>query len=268
MIRFIADIGSNHNDIIVRAKRMIDDLAQLNFWGVKFQMFKTDGIWKNKTLDKRMELKKEWLPELKEHCKKRKIKLGVSVFYEEAINEAKQYVDFFKISSFDIDRISLIWNCMKTKKELMISTGLLDDKGLSKLIRILRGEYNILYAESDITWLHCVSKYPTALKEVCMDRMLDIGSEVGTANIGYSDHTGRFSAILAAMQLGAKTIELHYDRDDKLGLETMHGHCWTTSQLSLIMNYIIDIEIAKKGKFKLTKKQIKQKANKITGLRG
>lgn len=219
-VKFIADIGSNHNQDLMRAFKLIKEAKRIGCWGVKFQLFNPETLYASgygpgiDELNKRA-LPTWWIPYLSYFCKENDIKFGCSPFYLDAVDLLNPYIDFLKISSFDIIRDDLITKCLKTKKPVIISLGLAKRKDIFHIFDLSRecNNYNV-------TMLHCVSKYPTRLKET------NIGNLLETPANGYSDHSGRWEAISTAIYFGAKIVEFHFDLSDGDGMEFKHGHCW------------------------------------------
>jgi N-acetylneuraminate synthase len=233
MIKYIADIGSNHNQDFKRCKKLIEQAAKIGCWGVKFQLFKADKLYRNPSKKKLKELKIsefpiDWIPKIAECCDEHSIKFGCSPFYHEAVDKLEAYVDFYKISSFDILRENLIRKCIETDIPVIISLGLTLSSNFLKIKE--KFDYDLRKA----FYLHCISNYP-ALPEDCNLNLISL------YNLdGWSDHTTEPGVIHQAVIQGAKIIEFHLDLEDKQGLEFKHGHCWTPSKIS---NTIRNIEI-------------------------
>ena len=66
----------------------------------------------------------KFVPKISRYCKKKNIKFGCTPFYIDAVKELKPYVDFYKISSYEILHKELLVQCAKTKKPVIISTGM------------------------------------------------------------------------------------------------------------------------------------------------
>lgn len=279
MLQIIAEIGSNHNqnwkrccDLIVRAK-------EIGFTGVKFQLFKTEKLVSNKNSQKKykkQELNIKWIPEISKLCKRLGLIFGITPFYIEAIEEIKDYIDFIKISSFDILRENLIKKSIQTKKDVFISCGLASNENILNLIDLILNEG---LEQCKYYLLHCISKYPALTNEAAINRIAIIYSLIfqktqlkknkSNKNIfvGYSDHTKDIDVILEAINSYAQIIELHFDLDDKLGSESKHNHCWTSSEISNLRNKLFKISNIINSKFTLSQKQLKQLADSKTGLR-
>ena len=67
----------------------------------------------------------------------------------------------------------------------------------------------------EVAILHCVSNYPTKIKEINLNCMQSIKKEFGVP-VGFSDHTFGISASILAVALGAELIEKHFTLDKTL----------------------------------------------------
>lgn len=246
--RFIAEIGSNHNQDFNRAIKLIEEAKKIGCWGVKFQLFDAEKLYAPGFADveelKKRELPIEWLAELSEHCKRLDIQFGCTPFTLEAVNELKDFVDFFKISSFDIYRTDLIKSCaLAGKQELMISTGLAyNANAIIEAINTI----NLVRRKAEVILLHCVSKYPTGVEESEIKKIkmmyIKYNQYSQIAGIGYSDHTANPVALIAAWKAGASVFECHFDLTDMRGIESGGRHCWSSDNLILPMNIISESE--------------------------
>lgn len=252
--KFIAELGSNINQSFERGKQLIDSAKKLGFWAIKMQAFKAEKLTLNP--EKIEQYKKQETPieliiELCKYCKSINMQVGCSVFYLEAVDILKEYVDFFKISSFDILRKNLIKKCLDTEKQLFISCGLIDEN------------YDIypFNNSNDITLLHCISKYPATINELYLYRIKRFKMQA------YSDHSVSIPAIIQAIKNGSEYIELHFDLNDMQGNESHYGHVWNESKIKELFNFINDMEIANSGEFEVTKEMKELLADPITGLR-
>jgi len=272
MIKMVAEIGSNHNNDWDRCCDLMMQAKNSGFSAVKFQLFKSESITKNKDLQKKyreQELNVAWLPKIKEFCTNTRLEFGISPFYLDAIEQAKDYVDFFKISSFDILRTDLIQKCLEIKKDVYFSCGLAGNDEIRDLINLVLSHGS---EKSKYYFMHCVSKYPTNYKEAAIKRMADLfilllRHRKEHLLIGYSDHTADIDVIREAINNYASCIELHFDLNDEKGCESGFGHCWTPVLIDELYNKMEKVSYIVNGKFELTKEQIKLRADKITGLR-
>jgi len=253
-IRFIAEIGANHNKNLKRCRSLIDKAQDCGFTDIKFQLFDTEKLIskntksfykKNFKIFKKFELPKKFIPIISKYCKKKRIKFGCSVFGIEDITYLKKYVNFFKISSYDILRKDLITLSAKTRKPIIISTG------ASKLNEVSNAVKSAKKGKTkNISILHCVSNYPTEEKN-CNLKSIKFLRKKFKLKTGWSDHTVNPLLIYSAIKNhGAEIIEMHFDLDKK-GNEFNSGHCWTPKESFDLITYIknekkIDGKLSKK----------------------
>lgn len=241
--RIILEIGSNHNQSLTRIKKLIDQAKQLGVWGVKFQYFKADKLYHPdfkstiQTVAKR-ELSQSFLPKIKKQCEELGLVFGCSVFNPNDIPILiDNGVDYLKIGSYETLYAKLIQKVKRTKKPWMISAGM-------NAISIIQDFFFIPpYPEAVF---HCNSNYP-AYPENCNLLKIKYDMEIypvleSTINFGWSDHTREPGVIFAAIMLGAKYIELHFDLEDGQGGEYQYRHCWTKTMLWELKNTIKIIE--------------------------
>ena len=69
--------------------------------------------------------------------------------------------------------------------------------------------------KKSLTFLHCISNYPTKLDNINLKAMNLISEEL-MVDVGFSDHSIGNEAAIAAVALGAKIIEKHITLDKKL----------------------------------------------------
>lgn len=272
MIKMIAEIGSNHNNDWDRCCNLMIQAKNSGFSAVKFQLFKAECITENKELQKKyrlQELNLDWLPLIKGFCLNEGLEFGISPFYLDAIEQSKNYVDFFKISSFDVLRTDLIQKCLETKKDVYFSCGLAGNDEIRDLINLV---LTFGTDKNKYYFMHCISKYPTSYKEAAIKRMADLfifllRHRKEHLLIGYSDHTADIDVIREAINNYASCIELHFDLNDELGAESGFGHCWTPNLIDELYSKMEKVGDIVNGKFELTENQIKLRADKNTGLR-
>lgn len=248
-IRFISEIGSNHNQHFTRALKLIITAKAIGCWGVKFQLFSTETLYSKECQNELRKVKDrefplEWLPEIYKFTKKSEIALGYSIFHESFIDKVVNYCDFLKISSWDVLRLDLIKKCWATGLPLYISLGGADENELRNILNI---KTPTIY--NQINFLHCVPKYPTKPEE-CNLNMINrifwfLSSSSSTGETGWSDHTKEPGVIYKAIECGASFIEFHLDLNDGLGAETLYGHVWFPQQIKEVID---NVEIGEKAK--------------------
>ena len=225
---FIAEVSSNHNRSKQRCLDFVRVAAEAGFDAVKFQAFKIDELFSPEILEKSKmhrdremwEFPLEFLPDIRSECEKYNIKLGITPFYLQAVYECFEFVDFYKIASYELTWHKLIEACAATKKPLIISTGMADLNEVEAAVTAAR-EGGAL----DLEVLHCVSNYPAHVDSLNLSAIATMRNHFNL-KVGWSDHSNLESAVLAAvLKWGAHSVEMHLDIDGD-GEEFGPGHCW------------------------------------------
>ena len=123
--------------------------------------------------------------------------------------------DKIKVASRDLDNIPLLKALNKTRKEIILSTGMLEgSKDIEIAFEILK---NV-----NVQVLHCVSSYPTKYSDLNFEvlnkyKFVKSIADFSIASMGFSDHTTGILAGPVAVAFGATIIEKHItlDRDMK-----------------------------------------------------
>lgn len=245
---FIAEIGSNHNHDINRAKKLIETAKDSGFNAIKFQAFKADKLYadipQNKEKikqTKKWELPREWIPELFYYTKRLNLDFGLSIFdFGCFLIQEINYFDFLKIGSYEILRYYLIKTCCETKaKKIIISTGLANMREIQDSYEIIKDKR---YHDNRIL-MHCVGNYPTSYQDADLLKIKELDENFNCI-IGYSDHTTNEGVIYKSIVLGAQYIEMHIDLIDMQGWESSIGHCWSLLRAKQVIHNIRDGEIA------------------------
>ena len=246
-VKFVAEVSSNHNHNIARVLEFIKVAAQIGCYGIKFQLFKIDELFapeilnKNKEINKRKkwELPIEFIPKISKKCHKLGLKFLCTPFYLKAVDELNPYIDSYKIASYELLWHALLEKCAKTKKPIILSTG------MANLNEVKTGVDTLISNGcKDITVLHCVSSYPAPPNECNLSALDTMRSEIKSRNpkiqihFGWSDHSVSEPVISRAVhKWGAEVIEFHLDLDKK-GKEFKMGHCWLPEQIETVIDNI------------------------------
>jgi N-acetylneuraminate synthase len=234
---FIAEVCSNHQRDLDRCLAFIDRAAEIGCAAVKFQLFKVRELFSSEALaaDKDLlqreawELPVEFLPHLARRCRERGILFSCTPFYLEAVRELVPYVDFFKIASYELVWQELLAACARTGKPVVLSTGM-------AILEEVREAVVTLSTTGchDIALLHCVSSYPTPLKECNLGAIATLRNEFACP-VGWSDHSAQPAVLYRAIHAwGAELIEFHLDLDGA-GAEYSTGHCWLPEQIAPVI---------------------------------
>ena len=146
---------------------------------------------------------KFWKP-LKEYCDK----IGI-VFFSTPMSKGaakildKVGVSLWKIGSSDILDFPMLDHMRRSRKPIIISSGMSTVPELDKAINFIKEKNN------KIALLHCVSKYPCPPEELNFGTIKFLERRYGLPT-GFSDHSIGVEAALGAVALGAKIIEKHF----------------------------------------------------------
>lgn len=208
----IAEIGANHCGSLECALDAIDAAAESGADAVKFQNLDINELYnvpslKIKNLHSIIDTDLKWFSELKARCDKKGLIFFSSPTYIEAVDALDEIgVSLYKIASAQVATFPQILRRVAAKrKPVLLSTGLVTYSGLEKAIRIIQKENN-----SEYIILHCSSIYPVSPEKVFLGRM-EIYRQMFGCPVGFSDHTQGISVPLAAVALGAKVIEKHFN---------------------------------------------------------
>ena len=110
----------------------------------------------------------------------------------------------YKIASFEITDLNLIRYISSKKKPIIISTGMASEKEIKSAIREIKKFHN------KIIILHCVSAYPTKLKDTNLSKIEILKKMYPNLMIGLSDHTKDIYSSISSIPLGVVAIEKHF----------------------------------------------------------
>ena len=237
----VAEISANHNGSLSKAKKLIEcakkngaDIVKLQTYTPETMTIKSNkkdfkiqsGLWKGNTLWElysKAQTPFKWQKILFDHAKKKKILCFSTPFDETAVKLLEKInCPFYKIASFEMTDIPLIKEIAKTKKPVIISTGLASLKEIEYSIKNAKK-----YGIKDIIVLYCVSSYPAKLEDFNLNN-INILKKKFNCIVGFSDHSTDNKVAESAVAMGAEIIEKH------IGLENQKDG--------------LDIEFSLKGK--------------------
>lgn len=215
----IAEIGSNHNQDLDRAHRLIGEAARAGAQAVKFQSIQMDRLYVPAAVDDdrralfaQIEFKESWHTVLQAAAADEGLLFLSSPTYFEAVELLDSIgVPAIKIASPQAATDPLlVERAARTGRPIILSTGYLDWPGIDRVVEICRGAGN-----TKVVLLHCVAEYPVdpALAQL---RALPRLAERYGLPIGLSDHTMGVLAAPLAVALGATVIEKHLTLDRTL----------------------------------------------------
>ena len=229
-MKLIAELCQNHNGNFELLEKMILAAAESNATHVKIQniyvknltlrpKFEEGVISNGETLEinrpfaseyerlKNLELSDDIIKYFIKRCKDLGVIPLTTCFTRDDVNHC-QALGFkeIKVASYDCASFQMLRELDANFEHVYVSTGATFNDEIQKCSKIFENRTDKL------TFLHCVTKYPTELKDFNLSRMQYLRKF--TPNIGLSDHSlvdrdGVF-ATKCAIFLGATTIERHF----------------------------------------------------------
>jgi sialic acid synthase SpsE len=213
----IAEAGSNFNQSLDIAKRLIDVAAESGAQAVKFQLFRAEALYPPGAelydIFKSIELNADWLAPLSEHAAQAGVLFSASAFDVGSVAALEAVgVPFHKVASSETTNLRLLGAMAQTGKPLLISTGMCEIADIAEAVNLCRGLGN-----NQLALLQCGSVYPLPPEQVNLRALQGFSATFGTP-IGFSDHTLGVASAAAAVALGARVFEKHFTLD-----RTMEG---------------------------------------------
>ena len=219
---FIAEISANHNGNFNKAIKLIKLAKDSGADAVKLQTYTPDsmtlksnkkyfkitkGLWKGYKLWDLYDKAKtpySWHERLFFYAKKINIKIFSTPFDENAVDFLEKLkCPFYKVASFEMNDLDLIKKIAKTKKPIIISTGMASLDEISEAFYTAKK-----FGSKDITLLYCVSNYPSKINDFNLNN-IKILEKKFNCRVGLSDHSNNNIVAKTAVALGAKVIEKH-----------------------------------------------------------
>ncbi len=219
-----AEMSGNHQGNLESALKFVRLAKKYGADYLKFQVYTPDTItFKSDLPDFRVEANNEWskfstlydlynkaytpwdwVAALFEEAKS----IGIQAFASPFDLKAVKFLEglgcpVYKIASPEITDHNLIRECAKTRKPIILSTGLASSKDLDEAVSIIKSEV------APFLILKCVSAYPTEVSDINVSTMKWLKTKYN-CNVGLSDHTIGSDAAFAASALGASLIEKHF----------------------------------------------------------
>ena len=242
----IAEAGNNHEGNFSIAKKLVRLAAKAGADAIKFQTFKTENFIRKKDIKRFKQLKKfelsyEQFKSLKKLAHIKKIKFISTPLDLESADFLIKNADLIKIASSDNNFFPLIEKVLKSKKSIIISTGMTNTSQIKDLTNYIYKVIGKKSAEKRIALLHCVTSYPVE------DRFANLRSveyliKNSKLTIGYSDHTLGNDACIAAVAMGAKVIEKHFTINKKFSKFRDHALSADYTDLKNIVSRIRKVE--------------------------
>ncbi|MBE9528277.1 MAG: N-acetylneuraminate synthase family protein [Proteobacteria bacterium] len=255
-VYIIAEVGSNHDGSIERAKELITAAKSTGADAVKFQSFTAEGLfnpmrpkdganpdgeWEPHPaypVIERLTLPAEWHGELKEFARNEGIDFLSAPFdTDRAVLLNELGVPAFKIASGEVTNEPLLRTVASFKKPVILSTGASYMSEVERAVEVMEEA-----GSGEIALLHCVALYPPRYDE-CNIRSVKTLAERFNCPVGLSDHTPGAMVPVAAVTLGASIVEKHITLDKSLDGPD-HPYAMEVDEFAAMVTDIRNLEIA------------------------
>lgn len=227
----IAEISGNHNQSLERALELMTACKDAGADAIKLQTYTADtmtlnlrereffvsddnNLWKGQSLYELYEKAHTpwaWHPQLFQHAKHLGITIFSTPFDETAVDFLEELdVPCYKIASFENTDLPLLQRVARTRKPVIMSTGMATFRELAASVGAL-GEAGC----RDLVLLKCTSSYPSLERDANLASLPHIRYAFDVP-VGLSDHSLGTAIPVVATALGASVIEKHVtmDRND------------------------------------------------------
>ena len=247
MIKYIAEIGINHNGNINIAKQLIDMAVEHGCHAVKFQKRTIDVVYTEEFLSsprsspwgttqreqkRALEFGQDEYERIDEYCRKRGIIWFASAWDLGALKFLEQFKPpYKKIASAMITHLEIVNAVIQLPGIALVSTGGTNALDITDVINRFKDDV------SPFVLFHCVSTYPCPDEDCNIRRIPSLMETYGLDEIGYSGHEVGLIPSILAVAAGATWIERHITLDramygsdqsaslESRGLELMIKYC-------------------------------------------
>jgi sialic acid synthase SpsE len=219
----IAEAGINHNCDLDLGKRLVDAALTTGCDAIKFQTFLPDSrvSSKVKSVDfveladgvgetmydmfSRLSMPFDQQKELFNYAKNLGIEVFSTPFDFESVDFLESLgVDLYKIASMDLVNLPLIEYVARTKKPIILSTGMSNLGMIEDALQVVSKAGN-----PNIALLHCNSTYPAAAEDMNVNAINTL-KKCFNIPVGLSDHSFGLLVSTVALSIGADIIERHF----------------------------------------------------------
>jgi N-acetylneuraminate synthase len=221
----IAEMSGNHNQSLDSALNIVDAVAECGVSALKIQTYKPEtmtlnldteqfrvagesSLWRGETLFelyKKAHTPWEWHEEIYSRAKAKGLMVFSTPFDDSAVVFLESInTPLYKIASFEITDLKLIECVAKTRKPVIISTGMASISEISDAVEVMERSNN-----SNYVLLKCTSSYPATPKFSNIKTIPNLRETFG-CEVGLSDHTLGMGVAIASISLGASVIEKHF----------------------------------------------------------
>ena len=226
----VAEVSANHSGSLKNALLLIKKAKECGADAVKFQTYTPEemtlnsrkkgfvikeksNLWKGQKLFdlyRRNHTPVHWHKKLFSEAKKRKIIAFSTPFSVKAVDILEKLnVPCYKIGSFEMSHFPLLKRISKTKKPIILSTGMATFSEIKDSINFLKKN-----GSKKIIILKCTSSYPAEPKSMNLLTIKNLKKKFNYP-IGLSDHNVGMGPAISSVFLGSNLIEKHFTLSKK-----------------------------------------------------
>jgi len=246
----IAEIGLNHGGSVEHALQLVDAAAWAGASAVKLQTLYADDLVAQscpapahvsaaslRDFFRQFELDVTAHRAVVERARSHGLAVLSTPFAEAAVPMLQELgIDAFKIASGDLTYDGLIAAAARTRRPLVLSTGMSTIDEVAHALSIGRRA-----GASEVAVLHCVSAYPTPLDAENLRAISTLARELRVP-VGLSDHGRGLPSAIAAVALGACVYERHLMLEGSGAIDAAVSS--TPAQLKAIVRAMEETRIA------------------------
>lgn len=220
----IGEVGINHNGSLLNALKLINGAKEAGADAVKFQKRDINSCYSKEELDKprehpfgepqtnrrqkeALEFSEKEYDEIDKHCRKVGIEWFFSPWDLKSVEFMTRYdLNYNKIASPMLRHKELLEAVAKQRKYTFISTGMSNHIEINDAIKIFQNH------NCKFELMHCNSQYPLPDNRANL-KMIPRLKEIYGVDVGYSGHEVGLITSVAAVAIGATSIERHLTLD-------------------------------------------------------
>jgi N-acetylneuraminate synthase len=222
-VRFIAEIGINHNGDVKIAKDLMVVAASSGCDAVKFQkrdinkVYTQDFLnspresrWGTTQRDQKLGLEfgKAEYDEIDRFAQELGISWSASAWDLSSLEFIESYnPQFHKVASAFATNREFLSEVAKLRRLTIVSTGMTTIEDCDEIVSIFKAE------KCPLVLLHCVATYPANRDSLNLRVIQTLKNRYSSIPIGYSGHESSVSPSIVAASLGAVLIERHVTLD-------------------------------------------------------
>lgn len=224
----IAEIGNNHNGSLELAKKSVIAAHMAGADAVKFQKRSLEDVFTKELLNQpqtssralgttygeyraSLELDEKKLERIKNLAHQLGMAFFATPFDLKSVEILSNLgMDAWKVASFDATHSALLTAVAKKGQPIFISTGMSTLEERDEAVK------TILKYNKNLIIKHCVSVYPTPAEDLNIGAVATLKERYAPLPVGYSGHEVGFIPTVAAVAIGANSVERHFTIDKSL----------------------------------------------------